>query len=77
MKDYLHFTPLRVFKTAERLMRIYSEWRTGDIAWKMQVCVYLIHHDPPYTKFYSRHNCLLEPLSLAPFCPQTKPLSRP
>ena len=23
--------PLRVFKTAEKLMRIYSEWQTGDV----------------------------------------------
>ena len=33
--------PLRVFKTAEKLMRIYSEWRTGDVAWKMQVSGHL------------------------------------
>ena len=37
LKDALHFEPLRVFKTAERLTRIYNEWRTGDVAWKMQV----------------------------------------
>jgi hypothetical protein len=38
VQDYLHFTPLRVFKTAEKLMRVYSEWRTGDAAWNMQAC---------------------------------------
>lgn len=37
LKDVLQFEPLRVFKTAEKLMRVYSEWRTGDVAWKMQV----------------------------------------
>ena len=36
LKDVLHFEPLGVFKMAERLTRIYSEWRTGDVAWKMQ-----------------------------------------
>ena len=37
LKDALQFEPLRVFKTAEKLMRVYSEWRTSDVAWKMQV----------------------------------------
>lgn len=40
VKDYIHFTPLRIFKTAEKLVRIYNEWLTGDAAWEMQVsCV--------------------------------------
>lgn len=38
VKDYIHFTPQRVFTTAEKLMQVYSEWRTGDAAWEMQVC---------------------------------------
>ena len=37
LKNVLKFEPLRVFKTAEKLMRVYSEWRTGDAAWNMQV----------------------------------------
>ncbi|KAF8628685.1 hypothetical protein AX14_011219, partial [Amanita brunnescens Koide BX004] len=34
--DQIHFTPLRVFESARRLARVYSEWRTGDAAWEMQ-----------------------------------------
>jgi hypothetical protein len=37
VKDHLHFEPLRLFKTAEKLMRVYTEWRTGNAAWEMQV----------------------------------------
>ena len=36
-KDSIHLTPLRVFKTAEKLMRVYGQWMTGDVAWDMQV----------------------------------------
>ena len=41
LKEALQFEPLRVFKTAEKLMRIYSEWQTGNVAWKMQVSNHL------------------------------------
>lgn len=34
-------TPQRVYETAERTVRIYSEWLTGDAAWSMQVCTLL------------------------------------
>lgn len=37
VKDHIHFTPLRIFKTAEKLVRVYNEWLTGDVAWRMQV----------------------------------------
>ena len=37
LKNALQFEPLHVFKTAEKLMWVYSEWRTGNVAWKMQV----------------------------------------
>ncbi|KAG1834477.1 hypothetical protein EV424DRAFT_1468577 [Suillus variegatus] len=32
----LDFTPCRVYTTAQRLYRVYSEWMTADDAWKMQ-----------------------------------------
>lgn len=35
--DQLDFTPRRVYTTAQRLCRVYSEWATGDDAWNMQV----------------------------------------
>jgi hypothetical protein len=37
MKDYIHFRPLRVFKTAAKTMQMYTEWMTSDVAWSMQV----------------------------------------
>lgn len=37
MKDYIRFKPLRIFETASRAMRIYTEWLTGNAAWSMQV----------------------------------------
>ncbi|KAG2115444.1 hypothetical protein DEU56DRAFT_748676, partial [Suillus clintonianus] len=33
----LDFTPRRVYTTAAHLVRVYSEWMTGDAAWEMQV----------------------------------------
>lgn len=36
-KDHLSFQPMRLFKTAAKVMRIYTEWMTGDAAWSMQV----------------------------------------
>ncbi|KAG1830041.1 hypothetical protein EV424DRAFT_1535453 [Suillus variegatus] len=34
--DELDFTPRRVYTTAQRLCRVYSEWMTSDDAWNMQ-----------------------------------------
>jgi hypothetical protein len=28
---------MRLFNTAAKTMRIYTEWMTGDVAWSMQV----------------------------------------
>ncbi|RDB15504.1 hypothetical protein Hypma_004161 [Hypsizygus marmoreus] len=36
MKDHIKYTPFRLFKTAEKAMRIYTEWLSGDVAWEMQ-----------------------------------------
>ena len=49
LKNALQFEPLHVFKTAERLMRIYSEWRTGDVAWNMQVSSWFSAPGASYT----------------------------
>ena len=35
--DHVSFAPLRIFELARRLMRVYSEWWTGDAAWDMHV----------------------------------------
>ena len=35
--DHLQCSPFRVFKTAEKLVRVYGEWMSGNAAWDMQV----------------------------------------
>jgi hypothetical protein len=37
LADHLEFTPYHIFKTAEKTMRMYTEWLSGDAAWSMQV----------------------------------------
>ncbi|KAG1868327.1 hypothetical protein DFJ58DRAFT_837966 [Suillus subalutaceus] len=34
--DKLDFIPRRIYKIAAQLLRVYSEWLTGDSAWEMQ-----------------------------------------
>ncbi|KAG6908908.1 hypothetical protein DXG01_002789 [Tephrocybe rancida] len=36
VNDSLSFGPFRLFKTAEKLARVYTEWLSGDVAWEMQ-----------------------------------------
>ncbi|KAF8802554.1 hypothetical protein BYT27DRAFT_7111964 [Phlegmacium glaucopus] len=36
LKDHLDFTPRRLFEDMEKLVRIYTEWLSGDAAWSMQ-----------------------------------------
>lgn len=35
--DKLTLVPRRVYRTAERLVRVYSDWMSGNAAWEMQV----------------------------------------
>ena len=35
--DKLDFVPRCVYRTAERMVRVYSEWMTGNVAWDIQV----------------------------------------
>jgi hypothetical protein len=41
LKDHLDFTPRRLFENAEKLVRVYTEWLSGDAAWAMQVSLIL------------------------------------
>ena len=36
--DSIDFSPVRLYQNAERTIRVYSEWVTGNAAWEMQVC---------------------------------------
>ena len=40
--DDIELSPYQVFRTAEKTVRVYSEWMSGDAAWSMQVCVILL-----------------------------------
>ena len=35
--DLMQYSPFQVFKTAEKLVHIFGEWMSGDVAWKLQV----------------------------------------
>lgn len=37
LNDHIQFTPMRLFETATKTMRVYTEWMTGNVAWSMQV----------------------------------------
>ncbi|KAI6104585.1 hypothetical protein EDD16DRAFT_1492559, partial [Pisolithus croceorrhizus] len=34
--DHMMYTPFQVFTSAERVIREFSEWMSGDMAWQMQ-----------------------------------------
>ncbi|KAJ7712057.1 hypothetical protein B0H16DRAFT_1662813 [Mycena metata] len=36
LKGSIDFTPFKLWKTAERVVRVYNEWLSGDAAWKIQ-----------------------------------------
>lgn len=40
VKDYIQFQPLQLFRSAEGVMRVYTEWLSGDTSWEMQVRKY-------------------------------------
>ncbi|KAH7905010.1 hypothetical protein BJ138DRAFT_1233543 [Hygrophoropsis aurantiaca] len=35
-RDHMDFSPFRLYTTAERLIRVYTEWMSSDGAWEMQ-----------------------------------------
>jgi hypothetical protein len=37
LADQLDLVPYRLYETAEKTLRIYDEWMSGDNAWEMQV----------------------------------------
>lgn len=39
VKDHINFQPMQIFHSAEKLMRVYTEWLSGDAAWNMQVSI--------------------------------------
>ena len=37
VKDHISFSPFKLYESATKLMRTYTEWLSGDKAWNMQV----------------------------------------
>jgi hypothetical protein len=72
LADVINLAPFRVFKTAEKLTRLYSQWLSGDTAWEMQVsCLSEALHELRQPAFRIRYR--LVPPSLAQFCHPIKP----
>lgn len=42
VKDHIQFKPFQIFRSAERLMRVFTEWLSGDTAWNMQVQLFFL-----------------------------------
>lgn len=40
--DAIGYSPVRVYRAATRMVRVYSGWLTGDSAWDVQVCHCLV-----------------------------------
>ncbi|KAJ6596774.1 hypothetical protein DFH09DRAFT_905105 [Mycena vulgaris] len=36
VQDFIQFSPFRLWATSEKLMRVYTEWLSGDVAWNIQ-----------------------------------------
>ncbi|KAM6504101.1 hypothetical protein JOM56_001044 [Amanita muscaria] len=36
LKDFIRLTPFRLYESAAKVMRLYTEWLSGDVAWSMQ-----------------------------------------
>ncbi|KAJ6631893.1 hypothetical protein B0H10DRAFT_1937642 [Mycena sp. CBHHK59/15] len=51
MKDFIHFTLFRLYTTADKMMRVYTEWLSGDAAWKMQ----FIEKNPEFRGILESH----------------------
>ena len=35
--NHMDFCPVRLYKDAEKTIRVYREWMSGNVAWEMQV----------------------------------------
>ena len=36
--DVMEFEAYRLYQNAEKLVRVYAEWLSGESVWQMQVC---------------------------------------
>lgn len=40
IKDFIHYTPFRLYDSAAKATRLYTEWLSGNVAWSMQVSLF-------------------------------------
>jgi hypothetical protein len=75
LKDHLDFTPRRLYENAQNLVRVYTEWLSGDAAWSMQVrFIFFFGVYTIYIYVVHRRDSLLVQLSLVLYYPPTKPI---
>lgn len=70
-QDHMSFTPTKLFKSAENMTRIYTEWMTGDNAHDFQVCNSCFHFFSLLIMCY-RISYLSAQQSLEQYYPPTK-----
>lgn len=75
LADAIKLVPFRQFKTAEKLVRVFSEWMSGNVAWDMQVSRRLLRYRvQDINSQLIRASCLLVRLSSALYYLQIKRL---
>jgi len=44
IQDHISFTPFKLYESAAKLTRIYTEWLSGDRAWNIQVALLCLNN---------------------------------
>lgn len=76
LQDHITLKPYQLYESAAKLMRVYTEWLSGDAAWQMQV------NQTPFSAIHDsnalNHSkiCPLTQLFLGRSSPQTRPTSQ-
>ena len=74
-KDHISFCPFRLYESAAKATRTYTEWLSGDAAWFMQVR-YLVFSESRNEQSLYRMHCRKMQRSWEQFCPLTKQISQ-
>jgi hypothetical protein len=77
LADVIKLVPFRQFKTAEKLVRVFSEWMSGNVAWEMQASLHFCHLIDPINADFIRMHSLMAQHYLALFYHRIRPPSRP
>lgn len=65
LQDYIHYTPFKLYTTAEKTMRVFTGWLSSDDAWDKQVSSFFWRLHYPHNLEY-RNRFPQELLSLGP-----------